>query len=158
MAEPSSTLCPMPWPKLEYRSYLKHAYSQTETRHDGARFTTSLCLTIKVYLHTYLHHASHEPVLKNADRISESSCEGVHGPDVSDEQVLQVCGLSAHLGVKVQASWLQAALFDDGLQEIKHRRITMFLDHWAHLSWSCAAEDVLTAKVSQSFFHSKFPM
>lgn len=97
--------------------------------------------------HTYLHHTSNEPILNNANSISESPRKGVHGADVSDEQVLQVCGLSAHLSIKVQASWLKATLFNDGLPKIGHSRITRY--HCSHLNSCCASHSPPTVKASQ---------
>lgn len=88
----------------------------------------------------YLQHMRDDPILNNANSISESSCEGVHGSDVSDEQVLQVCGPPAHFSIKVQASWLQATLFNDGLEEIRHLRITRFMYHCSDLYSTCAVQ------------------
>lgn len=64
---------------------------------------------------SYLHHCSKKPLLNNANSITEPPCKSIHGPNVGDEQVLWVCGLPAHFGIKVQASWLQTPLFHDGL-------------------------------------------
>lgn len=66
-------------------------------------------------LHAYLHHTSHDSVLHDADSIPQTPGKGVHGCDVSDEQVLHVRRLPAHLSVEVQPPRLQAALLDDGL-------------------------------------------
>lgn len=41
-------------------------------------------------LHAYLHHTSHDSVLHDADSIPQTPGKGVHGCDVSDEQVLHV--------------------------------------------------------------------
>lgn len=68
--------------------------------------------------HTHLHHTGHDPVLGDARCVPQPSGERVHGSDVSDEQVLQVRGLSAHLGVEVEAPRLQTALFNDGLEQM----------------------------------------
>ena len=110
------------------------------TRDQSVRTWCRMFPNIIVTVNKYLQHARDDPVLNNANSIPESSCKGVHGSDVSDEQVLQVCGLPAHFSIKVQASWLQAALFNDGLEEIRRwriTRITRLLYHCSDLYSSC---------------------
>lgn len=86
----------------------------------------------KTVLVTHLHHTGHDSVLNNADSIPQTPGKGVHGRDVSNEQVLHVCGLPAHLGVKVQPPRLQAALFDDGLLHTRRRHTDLIFMVYAN--------------------------
>lgn len=65
----------------------------------------------------YLHHAGNNPFLHDPDSVPQTAGKSVHGSDVGNKQVLQVCGLSTHLGVKVQTSRLQATLLNNSLRQ-----------------------------------------
>ncbi|KAJ8552584.1 hypothetical protein ON010_g9962 [Phytophthora cinnamomi] len=64
-----------------------------------------------------LDHVAQLVLLQQLGGLAQAAREAVHGADVRDEDVLEVRGLAAHLGVEVEASGREAADLDELLHD-----------------------------------------
>ena len=62
---------------------------------------------------TLFEHSRNRALLEDLDGIEQSACASVHAADMGDEDVLQVGGVTACLGVEVRTACSETAVADD---------------------------------------------